>query len=173
VVPDAYVALGEMLARVVSVSGNSVTLERVSWPQGEIGPPGPEGEPGPPGPAGGPPFMGVTDGSDAGPGEVGEVQEVIVTPGGEIPSGSTVVVGSISLTSGDWDVAWTASTVATPNFIWTIANDTIAAQMNGPLFSGVSRVSISSPQTIDLSVNNTAGATMTVRYARLYARRVR
>jgi hypothetical protein len=42
-VAGAFVALGEMMAVVVAVSGNDATLVRVTWPRGEQGPMGPQG----------------------------------------------------------------------------------------------------------------------------------
>ena len=57
----------------------------------------------PTGGGGGPPFMGVTDGSDAGPGEIGEVISFNTTISVTV-SGGSVVIGSITLTAGDWDV---------------------------------------------------------------------
>ncbi len=49
---------------------------------------------------------GVTDGSDAAAGQVGEyIEATFAGPAGLAGGGTAVNVGSISLTAGDWDVS--------------------------------------------------------------------
>jgi hypothetical protein len=50
-------------------------------------------------------LMGVTDGSDAAPGQIGEVISSVVTTGVPLTSGTGINLTSISLTPGDWDVS--------------------------------------------------------------------
>ena len=50
---------------------------------------------------GGPPFMGVTDGSDAGPGEIGEVL-VVDFPQAARPVNTQVTIATMTLPPGDW-----------------------------------------------------------------------
>jgi hypothetical protein len=72
-------------------------------PAGATGATGPAGAQGPAGPQGvfGP---GVTDGSNAAAGQVGEVISSTVTAGVALTSNTTIVVASIALTPGDWEV---------------------------------------------------------------------
>lgn len=70
-------------------------------PQGIEGPIGPEGPAGPAGPQA--PIMGVTDGSNAGPGEVGEYIAASGSGIDMIASGA-MNIAQIALTPGDWDV---------------------------------------------------------------------
>jgi hypothetical protein len=51
------------------------------------------------------PLFGVTDGSNAAAGQIGEVIAANVTTPVALSSGVTATVGSISLTPGDWDVS--------------------------------------------------------------------
>ena len=48
---------------------------------------------------------GVTDGSDAPPGQIGEVLSTVNTVGATFPTGAISNIAAISLTPGDWDVA--------------------------------------------------------------------
>lgn len=62
------------------------------------------------------PVMGITDGSEAGPGEVGEY--LSVAPGGSIaiqPSTFTVVA-QLELTPGDWDIQGSVSCEVSPMY---------------------------------------------------------
>ena len=78
--------------------------------QGAAGPPGPAGAAGPntmP--------MGVTDGSVAAPGRVGEVMSSIVNSGVALSNSVQTQIASITLTPGDWDVfgeVWVSGTAA-------------------------------------------------------------
>lgn len=56
----------------------------------------------------GPPFQGVTDGTNAAPGMIGECIES--QPSAQfLPSGTMVLIGSLDLPAGDWDVSMTCS----------------------------------------------------------------
>jgi hypothetical protein len=50
------------------------------------------------------PKLGVTDGSDASAGQIGEVISAVNTAGVAAPNGTPVNIASIPLTPGDWDV---------------------------------------------------------------------
>jgi len=82
---------------------------------GQDGAPGADGATGPAGPAGS--SIGVTDGSDAAPGEVGEYKEFFVGP---ISGGTGASLIAIVLTPGDWAVTamlygtWNMAGATTP-----------------------------------------------------------
>ena len=67
------------------------------------------------------PSKGVTDGSDAAPGQLGEVISSNVTTPVALPTSNTsFTVGSISLTAGDWDISgevWIATAGALPTLV--------------------------------------------------------
>ena len=61
------------------------------------------------------PLIGVVDGTDAPPGQVGEVLSGVNTTGVSMPSGAASNLIAIALTPGDWDIfgeSWFAGTVA-------------------------------------------------------------
>lgn len=78
-------------------------------PQGDIGlqgPPGPQGDPGPEGPVG-PPRQGITDGSVAPIGQVGEViryHRTIPSSGIRV-DGTAIQIFTVAVTPGDWDTS--------------------------------------------------------------------
>ena len=74
-------------------------------PAGPEGPPGPPGAQGPPGPPGS--TVGIVDGSDAAPGNVGEYVVSTVTAGSAVTlvNATNTDITSIALSAGDWDVA--------------------------------------------------------------------
>lgn len=114
---------------------------------GPAGPPGADGAVGPAGPAGPaptPPFngpiIGVTDGSNAAPGQVGEYLVSQQTFGIGASGGITAVV-SLSLTPGDWDVSgnaafsWVSGNIAT-NILASVGIHTTSAVMPSGVFLG-------------------------------------
>jgi hypothetical protein len=110
----------------------------VQGEQGEVGPMGPQGYPGPagamgpPGPQGPPgtfeagnPIPGVTNGSAAAAGQVGEYRQQSGTVTGGSGGAINVTVASLSLTAGDWDV-WAvigiqnAGPASATSYVWVI-----------------------------------------------------
>lgn len=95
-------------------------------PTGSTGPVGPAGPQGPQGPAGSP--IGITDGSAAAAGQIGEV----ITTGLQFVASATSVNPSITLTPGDWEVRLFAYcyTTAAP----TLTIGLIAYVQSGPVY---------------------------------------
>jgi hypothetical protein len=114
----------------------------VASQQGAIGPQGATGPAGPTGPSG-PNTMpqGVTDGSNAAAGQVGEVIANSVT-GSSVPTNATVInLVTITLSPGDWDVFAmcflnSASAVAS-NYAWGISTTSATLPAQGA-YSGIS-----------------------------------
>jgi hypothetical protein len=141
-------------------------------------------------------MVGVTNGSDAAPGQIGEViSSVVLSPGVSLGSGVAANITSIALTAGDWDVqgeAWiTFAPAITLLQCWispTSASAAPQAAINGSrvtmsgaagFFVGTNvfslrpaRVSLSAPATYYLGVTATGGATNAA-FGNIWARRVR
>lgn len=112
--PGAIIFVGGMYGVVQSVAGNDVTVQRI---------------------AGGPfsgPIVGVTDGSDAAPGMVGEYLVFISATGEDTPPtdlGYAVIPNTeISLPPGDWDVScnvdWAGGAgIADADTLWIVLSD--------------------------------------------------
>lgn len=112
---------------------------------GTEGPPGPQGEPGPPGPQGPPgevPIKGVTDGSEAAPGDVGEYKVVANTTGVELEQNLPKTVCTLHLEPGDWEiwgsVDFTPPGNVSPNMICSsVSVNPDALPTNDDLMTGV------------------------------------
>ncbi len=91
---------------------------------------------------GGGPAMGVTDGSEALPGEIGEYQVVSNTTGVELGQNIPLTVCSISLTPGDWEIWGTVDFTppgnVSPNMICaSVSVNADALPTNDDLMTGV------------------------------------
>jgi hypothetical protein len=84
------------------------------------------------------PLQGVTDGSDAKPGQIGEViSSAIATPGVTLPTGAWSVITNIPLTAGDWDVQGEVWTAGSPTGIILISG-AVSPNNGTPPLSGIS-----------------------------------
>ena len=103
---------------------------------------GPQGPQGPAGPNTLP--MGVTDGSNAAAGQIGEIISSVVTTGVPLTTGTAVNVASITLTPGDWDVSgevWFTTSASTATGMGAGIGTTSAAHPTVPSV-GTSRMII-------------------------------
>lgn len=114
---------------------------------------------------GGPPFQGVTDGSNAAPGDIGEFISVVPVANITYPSG-TQIQSSLSLTAGDWElggfqnlnsigagwIAMTANIVATPGGTLWNGNVMLGNSPNFCLLYGTVRYSGSVPTNVTFNV---------------------
>jgi hypothetical protein len=141
-------------------------------------------------------MVGVTNGSDAAAGQIGEIiSSVVASPGVSLGNGVAANITSIALTAGDWDVQgeiW-MSTVApaiTAIICWispTSASGGPSAAINASRFTiggaagflvnaafplRTARVSLSAPATYYLGINATGGATNAA-FGNIWARRMR
>jgi hypothetical protein len=147
------------------------------------------------------PITGVTDGSDAAAGKVGEYISSQVLSGAAVSltSGTVANVTSIALTAGDWDVwgnvAFTGGAATTLTYANASINTTSATQPTPPgngafasavpggaaLFStddlflpvGMTRISVSGNQTVYLIARASFGISTCVAYGFIGARRRR
>lgn len=170
-------------------------------PQGVIGPTGGTGPVGPTGPTGlSWPAQGVTDGSNAAAGVIGEYQQIISPSLNGNTSGSWYLATDVILSAGDWDLEAMAysvlssgsitnfaimlSTNTSPGTGWPPAsnpfsgaqlNTTGSATMgNNSLFTGISRWSVSASTTVWLHWLCAGGSPVfSQTYAAIRARRVR
>lgn len=139
---------------------------------------------------------GVANGSDAAPGQIGEViSSVVLGPGVSLGNGVAANITSIALTAGDWDVqgeVWLALAPAITSIVgWispTSASAGSQAAINASRFSLAgaagfftgsaafplrpARVSLGAPATYYLGVDATGGATNTA-WGNIWARRMR
>lgn len=135
----------------------AVTLEQLNNAIANVPPPAP--------PLNGP-IVGVTDGSNAAPGMVGEYMQNVLTASVPIPGSGSVAVLTLNLTPGDWDVVgWLQLTPigATQNSIVVqiASGSTGYSQISYPtasisnfgVQSALSRVSITSLTAVFLSVS--------------------
>ena len=140
--------------------------------------------------------IGVTDGSNAAPGQIGEViSSVVVSPGVSLGNGVAANITSIALTAGDWDVqgeiwmstiapaivslvCWISPTSNTsgPQAALNGARFTIGGAAgfinNGAFPLRTARVSLSAPATYYLGATATGGATNAA-FGNIWARRMR
>lgn len=168
------------------------------WVIANVGIPGPQGPAGAAGPAGpaGPNVMppGVTDGSNANPGQVGEYLQATSSAAIGIASGTVQTLAQLSLPAGDWDVEGKANvTLPSPStnlngtiFIRGIGttnigvaygmSSVIVTSNTFPTFmtTGMSRVSISPGDLVAVAVsmgplpdNATAAAGALIRARRM------
>jgi hypothetical protein len=86
------------------ICNNNAGPEGPQGPQGATGPAGPQGPAGPPGGGGGGLPPGVTDGSNAAAGQIGEVMSINIPTATTPPTNVAAIIGSLTLTPGDWDV---------------------------------------------------------------------
>ena len=145
-------------------------------------------------PAGG--IIGVTDGSSAAPGMVGEViSSAVLNPGVAVTSGVVKNVATLPLTAGDWDVQGAVGLAPSGNTLTSMvggisttsgANDPVdvgvsRSTINGTtaMFSsailplGPCRVSLSAPATYYLVANATFASGTCTAYGNIWARRAR
>ena len=140
-------------------------------------------------------MVGVTNGSDAAAGQIGEViSSVVASPGVAAPNGVATNITSIALTAGDWDVQgeiW-FSTVA-PAIVTVQCSISPTSATAGPQGINASRftiggaagfinnaalplrparVSLAAPATYYLVVNAVGGATNAA-FGNIWARRMR
>ena len=138
---------------------------------------------------------GVTDGSDAAAGQIGEViSSAIATPGVTLTAATTIAVTSIALTAGDWDVqgeVWIVGGTASPTQVNAGINTgagfsasgigvsraqiyaTFTANTTQVLGLRTARVSLSAGATYYLNAQaNFASGTCTA-YGNIWARRMR
>ena len=157
---------------------------------------GPQGPQGPAGPNTLP--MGVTDGSNAAAGQIGEVISSVVTTGVPLTSSVVANIASINLTAGDWDVqgelwysgGWTtlvtiqaainnvsaampaASAIGTARMALNFAAGTLASGASQQLSLRPCRVSLSAPAAYYLVANQAFTGTLTAT-GNIWARRAR
>jgi len=138
--------------------------------------------------------LGVTDGSNAAAGYVGEVLQLAGTIQVTYASGAGMMIGQLDLTAGDWEVcgvitgpqnavtptalaAWTAiTTSATPGFpsdvsLWT--GGVVGNSANLSLALAVTRWNVSVPTSIYLHMFGVAAVSNVTFTRRLTARRMR
>lgn len=137
---------------------------------------------------------GVTDGSDAAAGQIGQViSTVVVSPGVTLSTGVAKTVASIALTAGDWDVqgeVWPAPSATATVLIAGISTTNNAADPQGvgaarntiSVPSGLNvgalplrtcRVSLSAPATYYLIANVTFASGTCTAFGNIWARRMR
>ncbi len=138
---------------------------------------------------------GVTDGSDAAAGDIGEFVTATLASGSAVSltSGTTANVTSISLTPGDWDVwgqvalhpaattvvgnssSGTSVTSATIDVQGTFDTDTYQVTSTVDLVKGapVRRLNITATTTVYLVTNTTFTTSTCTAYGVINARRVR
>jgi hypothetical protein len=142
---------------------------------------------------------GVTNGSDAAAGQIGEViSNNVVSPGVTLATGTAVNITSISLTAGDWDISaeiWlTVGTgavsgmqaglgvvSATVPSVSAINTSRIALNVSGGLTASAGlvqslrpcRASLSAPTTYYLTVLAVFPSGTTTAYGNIWARRAR
>ena len=142
------------------------------------------------------PLQGVTNGSDAPPGQIGEViSSVVASPGVTLTTGVSAAVTSLSLTPGDWDVTgevWIAVGAGGATAIYAginsgptvpgfqaigAARSNIFATITGSQISVLPlrscRVSLSAMTTYYLAVIATFPSGTTTAYGNIIARRAR
>jgi hypothetical protein len=107
------------------------------------------------------PLIGVTDGSAAAPGDVGEIISSMILLGAAVPvtSGAIANVASITLTPGDWDITGSvvtdpAGTTVTQTISGGISTSSAARPGNlGDGFSIISGVSTGAGQLLSVAVS--------------------
>jgi hypothetical protein len=161
-------------------------------PQGTQGLVGPAGPTGPSGPNTMP--AGVTDGSNAAAGQVGEYIQVINSNLTASVNAGWILATNISLTAGDWDVqgmsyavvtggmtnyAIMLSTSTSPGAGWPPATNpfsgaqiNISGAANDSIYTGMTRWSLTATTTINLHWLLAAGSSSQA-YAAMRARRMR
>jgi hypothetical protein len=87
-------------------------------------------------------LMGVTDGSDAAPGQIGEVISINVTAPVTLPAATATTVASIALTAGDWDVS---------GEIWVV----LGATVGGIVQAGINSFSAALPTASAIGISRT------------------
>jgi hypothetical protein len=136
------------------------------------------------------PQKGVTDGSNAAPGEVGEFLQAVISTYVQLPTGTNTLVGSLVLPPGDWDAraAWRVGAggmgsaiiygqlgqaYSMADFDQRITFDTNFYQASGNISPW--RFSSASPQTVSLYIMTTWSNITSLRteFAWISARRVR
>ena len=155
---------------------------------------GPQGPPGVAGPNTLP--QGVTNGTDAAAGQIGEViSSVVASPGVTLTSNATSNVASLALTAGDWDVCgtgWIAvgtggatgincgigstSGLMTSNAVGqsrTTLSLTFPASLGQFLALTPCRVSLAAPASVYLVASATFPSGTTTAYGNIWARRAR
>jgi hypothetical protein len=140
--------------------------------------------------------LGVTDGSDAAAGQIGEViSSVVLSPGVSLGNGVAANITTIALTAGDWDVqgeVWIALAPAIVSILGWISPTSVSTGAQAALnaarftvsgaagfFTGTAalpfrpaRVSLSAPATYYLGVTASGGASNTA-WGNIWARRMR
>jgi hypothetical protein len=141
---------------------------------------------------------GVTDGSSAAAGRIGEVITASVDSGSAVSltAGTAANITSISLTAGDWDVRGQCATAPAGSTIQTVTacavNTTSATLPGGGNLTGyiylpftasagqpviaptsVSRVNVSSTTTVFLVINSSFSTSTNTAYGVIVARRIR
>jgi hypothetical protein len=141
------------------------------------------------------PLLGVTDGSNAGGGQIGEyISTQVAPPGTAAPDGSIFALMSIGLSAGDWDIdglarfwagttppgAWQQSMElsATPNsitgssYVYAVASGFAATGYSSSL-TVCARFSLTSTTTVYFNVQHTGGGTGVKISGYIRARRMR
>lgn len=119
--------------RFVGSTGSEWEWDGVKWTA--IGQPGPPGPPGPPGSGG----QGITDGSEAAPGDVGEFIYAEVTSG-TVPNNATSEPVALQLSPGDWDVCCLANivfTLNTPASVYQVVPGAMVLSIDGSPLTGL------------------------------------
>jgi hypothetical protein len=102
------------------------------------------------------PIIGVTDGSNAAAGQVGEYIQA-TSSGVSSPTGTWINICSIVLTPGDWDVranGWTNAQTGQSS-VYLALSTTSAPTTSGQTFGGSVNISGSGMSAINLSIQST------------------
>ena len=140
-------------------------------------------------------ITGVTDGSDAAPGQIGEfISSNVIAPGVTLATTVNKIITSINLTPGDWDVSaegWVAVGAALPTLLQlgvspsggqpnpayntarVIVSSGFGASTASVYALKTCRASLSAPATYSLAVNLSFPSGTCTAYGNINARRVR